>query len=103
MKKNKLYLCILLLILAACAPAATAAPTEAPVATEAPAEAPTEAATEAPTAAPTEATVESPAPESTITFLSWAEYDFEEQALHNMVDAYNLANPDSQVELTVIR
>lgn len=100
MKKNKLYLCILLLILAACAPSATATPTQPPVITEAPTEASTEAATEAPTAAPTESPVVSP---STITFWSWAEYDFEEQALHNMVDAYNSAHPDSQVELTVRR
>jgi ABC-type glycerol-3-phosphate transport system substrate-binding protein len=83
----------LLLILAACAPAAPATPAEAPEATEEPAEAPTEAATEG--------TLESPP--TVITFLSWAEYDFEQQALQNMVDAYNLANPDSQVELTVIR
>jgi ABC-type glycerol-3-phosphate transport system substrate-binding protein len=88
MKKNKLYLCILLLILAACAPGSTAAPTEAPI----------EAATEA----PAEATVELPTAES-ITFWSWAEYDFEAQALQNMVDAYNSANPDSQVELSVKR
>lgn len=91
MKKNKFYLCVLLLMLMAgllsCGPGGSG-PVQEPVNQQA-----------------TEVVAESPAPVqgTTIRFWSWAEYDFENQALINMVDAYNAANPDTKVELNVIR
>lgn len=96
MKRKKVYLYVLFLILMAgllsCAPA-NGSGTQPPAVIE-PA---TEVATEPPA-------IEQPtSPGDTITFWSWAEYDFENQALIKMVDAYNAANPDTKVELNVIR
>jgi multiple sugar transport system substrate-binding protein len=70
---------------------AAAETTETEAATEAAAEAATEAATEVAAAAP-----------GTLQLMGWASSDAENTRLQEIIDGWNAANPDSQVQLNLV-